>query len=424
MGAGDDRFVTGGSSRLRAPLITIAGIWFAWAVALFVYQALVPGRVTLERPDNVLVWTADETGLQSHREQPNLLDPTFAGQVAWDSEFYISIAVAGYDDPTVRRMDPEDGSAPIPLNYAFMPLYPTVMRVVAVPIAAFGLNPIAAAVVAGVGVSLVSALAAMVALFSLASRHVGDAGGVRAATYLVVFPTGFFLAQVYTEALFLALALGSLALLAERRILLAAGLAALAVWTRPIGIALVIPIALTVFEPMWRDGHTEGSRSPRDLAKAAGAVTVPLLAYALWAVSPLGARFVVVEREYFGQQPLAIGPAWEAWTSILEDLGEAATSTQIYYGLEVAAIVIALVATGWALRRAPGIALFGLAALLVPLTSGAPQSIIRYVLAVPAIFLLLGRLGEHPAFDRGWLVGSTLVMGFLALLFTFDFWVA
>jgi Mannosyltransferase (PIG-V) len=405
-------------------VITIVGIWLAWAVALLVFQALVPGRISLARPDGVLEWTANETRPDSHEAQPNLLDPTFAGQVAWDSEFYISIAAAGYDDPNIRRMDPEDGSAPISLNYAFLPFYPTLMRAVAVPFGVLGLNAIAAAVVAGLVISLLSALAAMLALFSLARRHVGDGGGIRAATYLVVFPTGFFLAQVYTEALFLALALGCLALLAERRILVAAGLAAIAVWTRPIGIALVIPIAIAVIEPVWRERASAASRSPRDLAQGIVAVAAPVAAYAIWALSPLGAKFSVVEREFFGQQPLAFGTSWDSWTTILGGLGEAATTTQIYYGLEVAAIGLAVVATIWALRRAPGLALFGLGALLVPLTSGAPQSIIRYVLAVPAIFLLLARLGEHPAFDRGWLIASTLVMGFLALLFTFDFWVA
>jgi mannosyltransferase PIG-V len=411
----------------RSALISVVGIWLAWAVALLAFQSLVPGRISLERPDDVLEWTADETELQSHSEQPNLLDPTFAGQVAWDSEFYISIAAVGYDDPNVRTMRPDDGSARLSLNYAFMPLYPTLMRVVAAPLGAFGLNSIATAVIAGVAISLLSALAAMVALFSLARRYVGASGGIRAATYLVAFPTGFFLAQVYTEALFLALALGCLALLAERRILPAAGLAVLAVWTRPIGIALIIPIALAVIEPIWRERRTGGTattRSSRDLVIGAGAIAAPLVAYAIWALSPLGSRFAVVEREYFGQQLLAVGPSWSAWTSILGGLGHASTRTQIYYGLEISAIALAVVATVWALRRAPGIALFGLVALLVPLSGGAPQSIIRYVLAVPAVFLLLARLGEHPAFDRAWLIASTLVMGFLAMLFTFDFWVA
>jgi hypothetical protein len=408
----------------RASLVTIAGIWLAWALALLLFQALVPGRIALERPDNVLEWTGNETGLRSHRDKPNLLDPTLAGHVAWDSEFYISIAAAGYDDPAVRTINPEDDSAPISLNYAFMPLYPALIRVVAIPLGLLGLNPIATATLAGVGISLASALAAMVAMFALARRLLGDPGGVRAATYLVVFPTGFFLAQVYTEALFLALALGALALLADRRILLAAGLAVLAVWARPIGIALVIPIALAVVEPIWRDRASPGSRSPRELSIGAVAIAAPLVAYGIWAISPLGARFAVVEREFFGQELLAFGDSWDAWTSILGGLGETGTDTQIYYGLEISAIALAVVATAWVFRRAPGVALFGLAALVVPLTGGAQQSIIRYVLAVPAVFLLLARLGEHPAFDRGWLIASTLVMGFLAMLFTFDFWVA
>jgi hypothetical protein len=412
-------------ARTRRALGIIVGIWLAWAAALVGFQALAPGRVSLDRPDTVLGWTADETGVRSHVNQPNLLDPTFAGEVAWDSEFYISIAAAGYDDPAVRTMVPRDGGAAISLNYAFMPLYPTLMRVVAVPLAVLGLTPVATVIVAGVAISLLSALAAMIAIFSLARRRLGDGGGIRAATYLAIFPTGFFLAQVYTEALFLALALGALALLAERRLLPAAGLAVLAVWTRPIGIALVIPLGLAVVESLRSGRGGEGATvTPRRLVVGAITVAAPLVAYAAWAVSPLGVRFGVVEREYFGQQLLAIGASWDAWTSILDSIGSAGTDTQIYYGLELAAIALAVAATVWAVRRAPGLALFGLVALLVPLTSGAPQSIVRYSLAVPATFLFLARLGSNEAFDRGWSIASTLVMGFLALLFTFDFWVA
>lgn len=53
-----------------------------------------------------------------------------------------------------------------------------------------------------------------------------------------------------------------------------------------------------------------------------------------------------------------------------------------------------------------------------------PQGMIRYALAVPPIFLLLGRLGEHPAFEGGWTVLSLLLMGLLAAVYSFDFWVA
>lgn len=48
----------------------------------------------------------------------------------------------------------------------------------------------------------------------------------------------------------------------------------------------------------------------------------------------------------------------------------------------------------------------------------------RYVVAVPAIFLMLAWFGRHDVFDRAWVMASTLLMGMLAMLFTFGFWVS
>ena len=52
----------------------------------------------------------------------------------------------------------------------------------------------------------------------------------------------------------------------------------------------------------------------------------------------------------------------------------------------------------------------------------AVQGMHRYVLAVPSIFLILGRLGKHEPFDRAWTTASVLLMGLLATLFTFNMW--
>jgi hypothetical protein len=48
----------------------------------------------------------------------------------------------------------------------------------------------------------------------------------------------------------------------------------------------------------------------------------------------------------------------------------------------------------------------------------------RYVLAVAAIFLMLAWSGRRVVFDRAWVMASTLLMGMLAMLFTFGFWVS
>ena len=46
----------------------------------------------------------------------------------------------------------------------------------------------------------------MIALYDLTQESLGEDGAMRAAFYLLIFPTGFFLVQVYTEGLFVGLA--------------------------------------------------------------------------------------------------------------------------------------------------------------------------------------------------------------------------
>ena len=85
------------------------------------------------------------------------------------------------------------------------------MRLFAMPLSLFGLNAIATATLAGVIVSLLGTLAAMIALYEFASVEMDEASGIRAAFYLLIFPSGFFLAEIYTEGLFVGLAFSSLA---------------------------------------------------------------------------------------------------------------------------------------------------------------------------------------------------------------------
>jgi hypothetical protein len=420
----------------RGTVRAIVGLWLVWAVALLAFQVLVAARFGPERPDTVLEWTAAETGGRRHALKPILQDQAWPGVIEWDSEFYLSIATAGYEDPLIRVHRADDDGRPISLNHAFMPLYPFAMRVVAAPMGAIGVPPMAAATIAGVLVSLVSALFAMLAVAWLAMDRLGRDGAVRAALYLAIFPTGFFLAMVYTEALFLALAFGSMTQVAARRPVLAGLLAALATLTRPVGVALAIPLLVGLIE-WWRSRRepmsvSEGEEavapaparpSVADIGRWLLGIALPLVAYAGWSIT-MGADFDVVQREFFGRVVLDLGGSAGAWSGLVESLGSMEPRTLVYYGLEAAAVLLAVVASIWALRQWPGPALFGLVAILVPLTSGAPQSLVRYALAVPAIFLLLAALGRRPVVDRGWALVSTLLFGLLLTLFTFDFWVA
>jgi hypothetical protein len=73
------------------------------------------------------------------------------------------------------------------------------MHLFSIPLSLLKLNPIATATLAGVIVSALGTLAAMLALYDLTYEALGEDGGMRAVFYLLIFPTSFFFVQVYTE---------------------------------------------------------------------------------------------------------------------------------------------------------------------------------------------------------------------------------
>jgi len=404
-----------------AAIRKILPAWLAWVIILFGFQDLVQARFQPQRPDHALSWTASLTGTTSQFDKPYLIEPFMNEHVSFDSIFYISIALAGYDDP-VAPIVSEHGRT-LSMNYAFFPFYPFVMRLAIFPLRALQLNLVATATLAGVLVSILGALGALLALYDLTRDELGESGGVRTAVYLLLFPTGFFLATVFTEGLFVGLAFGALALSRRGRFGWAALLAALATWTRAVGVLLVVPLAWEIVRQNW-SGAAVRPALRRCLRRGLW-VLVPLAALGLWSASPLAAPFRWVEANYFGQGVLQVGRSVAAWARAYHTMVAGGNPQMTaYYAIEFGAVLLALAAGIALLRKYPAVALFSLLALLIPLTSGAPQSLNRYVLASPAVFIFLGRLGRNETFDRVWSLASTLLMGLLVTLFTFDMWVA
>ena len=311
----------------------------------------------------------------------------------------------------------------MPLNYAFLPAYPFAMRLVATPLTWLGMAPISAAAVAGVPCRSSRRWAPC----SPCSTWPAAASGTRAASgrpyYLLIFPTGFFLAQVYTEALFLAASLGALACIADRRPFAAAGLSVLAVLTRPVGIALVLAVAVEFGALLLRRRDSDEELTRRGSRAGSPPSSVRSRRTLLWSWSDLGRALSWCSASTSAAERSTSWPPGMPGRPRSAALARRGPRPS-YYVLEAAAVVLALIACGWAVRRWPAATAFGLATLVIAATSGAPQGMVRYVLAVPPLFLLLARLGEHPAFDRVWTVVSLLLMTLLATLYTFDFWVA
>src|SRR3990172_10131167 len=222
----------------------IALFWLAWVVIILSFQWIVTTRLEIQHPDLAVSWTKSQTRPSSNEGKIYLLEPFLNRQVAWDSEYYVGIAVGGYADPEAGQVVNPATGLPVIKNYSFFPLYPYLMRGLAYPLSVLGLNPIATASLAGVVITLVGTLAGMVALWHLTQEHFGEDSAFRAVFYLLIFPTGFFLAQVYTEGLFIGLSFWCLLLLKRQNLFWASVLAVFAAWARAHGGLLAIPIGI------------------------------------------------------------------------------------------------------------------------------------------------------------------------------------
>lgn len=471
----------------KHPFRTIVFLWLAWVLIVIGYQAWASARLQPKFPDLSQEWTTTYTDDGYQVNRPLLLDPFLNDQVCWDSEYYIGIAIGGYDDPRIPHLTPfgtttysmdhmlvggqQYSGEAISLAYAFFPFYPWMIWLVSWPLKLLGLGEIATAALAGVIVSALGTLGGMFALYDLCREKLEHAGAMRAVFYLLIFPTGFFLVQVYTEGLFVGLAFGCLALLRRGKWLPAALLGAAATLTRAVGVALVIPMAITWFrtgewldidlewrqiyylwkhaflglslafrkacralfrlpsaagEPTWEELRREMTPIRTVLASFGKMLLAfgPLIAFLIWKTSRLGISFDFVEMAYFGRGVLDFGGAFYNWSLAFEYLSSPIPARAAYFLTEIIGLIVGLVTILAALKRYPEIAWFSLAVFVISWGSGPVQGIQRYILGAPAVFFTLARWGRHPVFDKAWTIFSALWMGFMAYLFAVDFWVA
>jgi hypothetical protein len=432
---------------MMKPTRVIVLTWLAWAIIVIAFQALATARLVPEYPDRAQEWTTEFTGKGYQEGHVYLLEPFMNNQVAWDSEYYLAIAVGGYDDPRSPHLTPTGvitspegiqsahGRAgfgqSISTSYAFFPFYPLMIRVFAYPLRIFGLNPIATATLAGVIVSALGTLLGMLALYDLTHDSLGEEGALRAAFYLIIFPTGFFLIQIYTEGLFVGLTFACLAMLKRQQWIAAALLGVAATMTRAVGVILIIPMLANWFRTgewvdldlEWRQIFHQGIPL-RPLGRALLAFS-PLIAFLIWKFSYLGLAFDYIESNYFRRGFLSLGYSFYAWAEAFRTM-LAGTNPQhtAYYLTEFLGFAIGVIACIATIKTHPELGWFSLAVVLISWGSGPAQGIHRYVLGAPAVFITLARWGDNPVFDRAWTILSILLMGLLAMLFAFNMWVA
>ena len=318
----------------------------------------------------------------------------------WDSVFFVRIAEHGYDRASA----------------AFYPLYPGL-------VAALGRVFFGHYVIAGIVVSLAAALGAFLLLYRLAEDRLGADGAQRAVLYLAVFPTALFLQAVYSESLYLLLAVAAF-LLAERgRFAWAGTSAALAILTRATGIALLPALVLIA----WRTGE-------RRRALAGIALAVPIAAaYPLLLWQQVGNPWAFWDAQDRWHRHLSpagpVGGIWQSlvhWTPSHADFEHAiAVNAESLVAL---ALFVPLAIVAWRRFGAP-YGLFALLSLALPLSYPSARwpllSLPRFGLVIFPLFLALASLtAGRPRLHTAVVACSSVLLGVAVVQWALWQWVA
>ncbi|HEU5033175.1 MAG TPA: hypothetical protein VFT62_00295, partial [Mycobacteriales bacterium] len=169
-----------------------------------------------------------------------------------DGVWYLGIAHHGYGPPP--PIGP-DGVYTHLTSLAFFPLYPLLVRAVAV----LGVPYLGAALV----VTAVAGAAAAVLIAEWARPLAGDAGAVLLVAVWAVLPSSVVLDMAYSEALFVAAAAGCLLALQRERWLTAAAAVILAGLTRPTAGPLLLALWVAVALHHRHRWRIEADRSAR-----------------------------------------------------------------------------------------------------------------------------------------------------------------
>lgn len=370
---------------------------------LLIFGAGLIGDVFLMTAENH--WVAD----------PN--SPFLSMWAKWDSQWYVQIARNGYTFQPLGQS-----------NVAFFPVYPLLMRLFA---PALGGN----FVFAGFLISTSAFFLALIVLYQLAQLEINDRDAARRTIYyLAFFPTAFFFHAVYTESLFLLLALSTTYFARKQQWAIAAACGLLAAATRNMGIVLW---GLVMWEWLrhngWRITQIHRMQIWRNLWLAIKGHWSELI---LIAAIPVGLLLYIFFLKVNFERPFAFVEAQAAWGR--QNIGPLAVLYKeiIYlpnfkmnmggvlhiFNLLVTLSVLATVPFIWR-KLGEGYALYVLIFVLVPISS-ALMSVIRYVLTLFPVFILLGWWGRCAWVDRFLLTTFATLLGVLTTIFVNWYFIA
>ncbi|WP_269851356.1 hypothetical protein [Methanosarcina horonobensis] len=157
----------------------------------------------------------------------------------WDTGWYLDISQNGY---TAR---PLDELISFQTNVVFFPLYPLLMRFLG--------SIIGNQYTAGVIISNFSLIVACIYLYKLVRLDSDESSAFRSVKYLLLFPISFILSGVFTESLYLALALMCFYYARTGKWQLAGIFGFFLSLTRSVGVLIVLPLLYEGLMPLLKE---------------------------------------------------------------------------------------------------------------------------------------------------------------------------
>jgi hypothetical protein len=339
-----------------------------------------------------------------------LLDPWHR----WDAPHFTDLAVWGYqavDEPGSLTADgyasPNPGD--VDLFIVFYPLYPWLVAT----LNALVHDPVLAAFL----VTTVASLFVGPLLRRVVAADLGETIGRRSVVFLLLFPTAYFLHIGYTEALFMALALGSFWFARTDRWWLAGLLAGLAALTRVNGLVLLPVLLVEAGLQWWPQRRWRWSWLGIGLVPIGFGVylAVNLVVYG----DPFA--FVEVQRTHWFKD---LSPPWEGLAGIGRWVSDENPDTALMLGwMELAFVALGLVATlVSAVRFRPSWTTWMAGNWLLFVSTGFVLSVPRYSLVLFPMLAWCAVLAERRWIGIALAAVSSALLGWFAWRFASGAW--
>jgi hypothetical protein len=381
---------------------------YVWLLTRALFLALTYFGVILFAPA-----TGTLIGTHLHdAAHPSFLHRLLPAWNQWDTMWYVDIARRGYD------WQKSVGTSPT----AFFPLYPMSIRIA---VEATHRSYLTSALL----VSNLAFFAALIYLWKLASRDVGDGAAGRSLLYVAVFPTALFFFGGYTESVFLLVSVASFYHMRRQEWLLAGGFAALASATRVTGALLLVPM-------LYEYGRSRNFSVRRIDRGALGLLFAPLglLAFMLYLQASVGNALAFTSSQEAWQK-IFTPWIWSGFAESLRQIVEVQPSASFFEAHNVINAGIGGLFLTWSFLAArklpPPYGLYLLAFWIATLTSpamahGYPVPLIslsRYVVTLFPVFLYMGTLGRHERFHSGYLTVSAGLLAVFTVQFVTGGWI-